>query len=305
MHLLIPYVRLSHPDPAFDEFTYGDGGQRARKLKSDLNKGDYVFFHTSRNGKKHITAYYVVDRVLDTVDACRDRAIQAKYKNPHIVECLAQKRPIHSDDDAIVFGDPIKSRAFEKRPLLFNRELAEKLSLNIKFPANRLETQVIGSATRAWRKLTDKDVKVLLKAIAAEHKRVRQYSLRSSEEVAETLEKDIEHFIAHNPALLGNLLGKRLKLAKQQKFIGDGRLDLLFEDREENWVIVEVKLNRIGRDALQQIKTYIHDLREETNKHISGVIVCAGVMPAFEDELRKQRDIRILVYGWDLRVQQW
>src|SRR3990172_6127993 len=139
MHMLIPYVRLSHPDPAFDEFTYGDGGQRARKLKSHLNKGDCVFFHTSKRGRKFVTAYYVVDRVLDTVDACRDRAIRAKYKNPHIVECLARERPIHGDDDAIVFGDPITSRVLE-RPVLFDRQLAEKLSFNIKFPANKSET---------------------------------------------------------------------------------------------------------------------------------------------------------------------
>ena len=301
MHLLLPYVQLmDHPDPAFDEFTYGDVGQRARKLKSAVNEGDYLFFHTSKRNKKYITAYYIVDRVLDTVDACRNRAIRAKYKNPHIVECLAEKRPTGGDDDVVVFGDPITSRVLEK-PLLFDRKLADKLSLNIKFPAKKSETQVIGSATRAWRELTNADVRVLLKEIAAEQKRFRQYSLRSSDEVAETLEKDIEHYIAHNPTLIG----KGLKLSRRQKFIGDGRLDVLFEDKQGNWVVVEVKLGRIGREALQQIKAYIHDLREENNKNISGVIVCAGVMPAYEDELRKQKDIRILAYGWDLRIQQW
>ncbi len=75
MHLLIPYVKLSHPDPAFDEFTYGDSGQRARKLKRDVKRGDYIFFHTTKRGKKFITAYYVVDRVLDTVVACQDKAL--------------------------------------------------------------------------------------------------------------------------------------------------------------------------------------------------------------------------------------
>jgi len=299
MHLLIPYVKLSHLDPAFDEYTYGDVDQRARKLKSDLNQNDYIFFHTSKHGKKYITAYYIVDRVLDTADACKDHAIRAKYKNPHIVELLTRKHPIY-DDDAIVFGDPIKSRVLE-RPLLFDQRLADKLSLNIKFSVNRSETQVIVSATRAWRELTNKDVNILLKEIDAEQKHAYQYSLRSSEEVAETLERDIENYIALNPTLIG----KDLKLSRQQKFIGEGRLDVLFEDKQGNWVVVEVKLGRIGRDALQQTKTYIRDLRDETNKNISGVIVCAGVMPAYEDELRKQKDIRILVYGWGLQVRQW
>jgi len=303
MHLLIPYVRLpDHPDPAFDEFTYGDGGPRARKLKSDLSKGDYVFFHTTHNSKKYITAYYVVDRVLDTVDACRDRAIRAKYKNPHIVECLAEKHPLHEDDDAIVFGDPIKSWVFE-RPLPFDHKLVEKLALNIRFPANTSEAQAIGSATRAWRELIEGDKRVLLKEIAAEQKRFRPYLLRTTDEVVETLERDVENYIARNPALIG----KGLKRVGQQIPIGDGRLDVLLEDKQGNWIIVEVKFSRIGRGAIQQIRTYIHDLRlrEETSKKISGVIVCAGVMPAYEDELRKQKDIQIFIYGWDLRVQQW
>jgi hypothetical protein len=300
MHLLIPYIRLSHSDPAFGEFTYGDIGQRARKLKKDVNRGDYIFFHTSRHGKKYITAYYIVDRVLDTVDACQDKAILAKYKSPHIIECLEGKRPRNEDDDVLVFGDPITSQVIEK-PLLFDKNLAGKLSLNIIFQTNKPETQVIGSATRAWRELTDQDVDVLLKAIVAEQESIRQCSLLSSEEVTETLERDIERYIARNPTLLG----KDLTISSQQKLIGEGRLDLLLENSQGSWIVVEVKYNRIGRDVLQQIKTYIHDLQEETNKKISGAIVCAGVMPAYEDEIKAQRDIQIFVYGWDLKVEKW
>jgi len=82
MNLLIPYVYLyGHPDPLFKEFTYGDGGKRARKLKT-LKTGDYIFFHTSIGGKRYINAYYLVDRVMDTKDAVKDRNILAKYENP-------------------------------------------------------------------------------------------------------------------------------------------------------------------------------------------------------------------------------
>ncbi len=299
MHLLIPYIRLSHPDPALDEFTYGDVSQRARKLKTSLNKGDYVFFHTSRHGKKYITAYYVVDRVLNTSDVCEDKALRAKYRNPHIAEWLAGKRP-KNRDDAIVFGDPITSYVFEK-PLLFDKKLAEKLSINIKFGSGRSETQVIASSTRAWRELSNTDVDVLLNAITAEKESTRQFTLLSSEEVAETLERDVEQYLARNPALLG----KDLTLSSQQKSIGEGRLDLLLENSQGNLVVVEVKYGRIGRDAIHQIKSYIHDLKKEKGKSISGVIVCAGVMPAFENEIKTQKDIQIFVYGWDMRVQKW
>jgi hypothetical protein len=290
-----------HPDPLLNEFTYGDSGQSARKLKSALHKGDYVFFHIGGNGKKYITAYYVVDRVLDTVDACQDKAIRAKYKNLHIIECVAKKRPKNDEDDALVFGDPITSQVFE-RPILFDTVLAKKLTLNIKFPKDRTEAQAIGAATRQWRELTDKDVNVLLRQLAADKGRFLRPALRATDEVGETLERDIENYTARNPSLLG----KGLRLVRRQEPLGIGRLDLLFENKQGHLVVVELKLNRIGRDAIRQIKAYIHDLRQEDKeKKISGVIVCSGVMPAFEEELRKQQDIRILVYGWDLRVVAW
>lgn len=300
MHLLIPYVQLPHKDPDFEEFTYGDNGQRARKLKADLAKGDYVFFHTSHGGKKYITAYYVVDCVLDTLQACKLKAIRNKYKNPHIMECLEGKRPLPNDDDAVVFGDPITSHAFDK-PLLFDRKLAEKLSLRIAFPTNRSESQVIGSATRAWRRLSTKDVDILLDAVSSHNSRVRPAMLRSAEEVAETQEKDIEDYVADNPELIGT----GLKLIGRQLTIGTGRLDLLFEDKNQNLVIVELKFNPIGRKAIRQIQDYISHLRKHTKNKVSGIILCSGVMPAYRDDLRKQKKVKILVYGWKIQVKKW
>jgi len=301
MHLLIPYIQLRPPDPALNEFTYGDVDSRARKLKSDLNKGDYVFFHTSLRGRKYITAYYMVDRVLDTVEVCHNKALRAKYKNPHILECLAGKRLSQGIEDAILFGDPITSQVLDK-PLLFDKKLANKLSLNIKFPSNRSDTQIIGSAARAWRQLTHKDVNTLLKAIETEKNRTHLKLLRSTEEVAETIEKDVEEYLSNNP----DLIEKGLKLSERQLPIESGRIDLLFEDMKGNLTVVEVKLDRIGRDAFRQIQSYIHELRtKEDRKKVNGVLVCAGVMPAYDDDLRKQKEIRILIYGWEMKVQQW
>ena len=41
MNLLIPYVNLiGHEDPLFNEYTYGDCSNRAKKLKNDI-KLDY------------------------------------------------------------------------------------------------------------------------------------------------------------------------------------------------------------------------------------------------------------------------
>jgi hypothetical protein len=89
LNTLIPYKPLyNHEDPLLAEFTYGDAGSRAKRLKTRLERGDYVFFHTSIGNKKCITAYYLVDRVLSGEEAVEDRNIVAKFHNPHIVDRL-------------------------------------------------------------------------------------------------------------------------------------------------------------------------------------------------------------------------
>src|SRR5262249_1389015 len=151
MNLLIPYVKLpDHNDPLFKEFTYGDVGQRGRKLKM-LQPGDYIFFHTTIKGRKCITAYYTVARVSDTKDVVKNHDLTKKYHNPHIARWLGrlEHKRRSSDDDVVVFGDPITSRIAAK-PLPFDKALAKRLSLNIPFPKGRLESQAIGSATRSW-----------------------------------------------------------------------------------------------------------------------------------------------------------
>jgi|GEM_PF-544454 len=300
MNLLIPYVPLyNHPDPLFDEFTYGDVQGRARKLKNDVEKGDYLFFHTSTGGHKYITAYYVVDRVLDTCTAAMNPNIVTKYKNPHIREYLAGK----SDrlNDVLLFGDPIESRILE-RPLLFNRSLAAELSLNIQFPAGKTETQVIGSATRSWRQLPDADVSNLLRLITeTERSSLSADTVLSTDEVAEIIEKDLEKYIESNPGFIG----RGFHVTGRQVITPVGRIDLLLEDTTETLVVVELKLNMIGRDAVSQLRRYMDWLKNESGKPVAGVIVCKGIMPAFADDLGQMKNIRILCYGWQLRVQPW
>jgi hypothetical protein len=201
MNLLIPYVPLyDHEDPLLDEFTYGDVKSRARKLKKDLKKGDFIFFHTTIRGKKCITAYYVVDRVLDTSEAAKNKNILLKYRNPHLKEYLEGKRG--EMDDVLVFGDPILSRRLQ-RPLPFDRALADKLSLSIEFRKGFTESQRIGTATRQWRKLSEEDVRILLEEIKLnESKGIVVDTILSTDEVTETIEKDLENFIVPIPLIL-------------------------------------------------------------------------------------------------------
>jgi hypothetical protein len=301
MNLLVPYVPLpDHSDPLFNEFTYGDVDSRGKKLAS-LKQGDYVFFHTTSRGVKIIMAYYVVDRVLPTVEACSDERICLKYKNPHITYFMEHGHPIHKEHDYVLFGDPILSNVLD-RPIKFDKLLATKLSLKIKFRADRSEAQTIGSATRSWRKLTARDVRVLLeaarRAAAAKHK---VDLIRSTDEVAETIEKDIEDHLARTPTILG----KGLSLKARQLPTRSGRIDLLFQSTQNELVLVEVKLGKIGRGAISQIEGYIADLRSTQDLPVRGAIVCAGVMPAFEEDISKKKNIDIYVYGWTFDVERW
>jgi Holliday junction resolvase-like predicted endonuclease len=288
----------NHEDPNLVEFTYGDSDTRARKLKEHFREGDFLFFHTTIRGRKCITAYFAMDRVLDTTVAANDRPIKDKYKNPHLSKTRDE---LVGKDDAILFGDPITSRKLD-RPLPFDKALVSQLSLAIKFPPGRKDSQTIGSATRSWRQLTDNDADVLIKSIKMEDENARPAVLKTTEEVSETLERDVEDYLAKNPSLIAD----GLKLLGQQLEVKSGRIDLLFGTMCGNLVVVEVKLGRIGREAMRQVQDYVSDIKAtERPKKVEGVLVCAGVMPAFESELRKQSKVRILIHGWRIEVQPW
>lgn len=297
VHLLIPYVPLpDHHDPMLEEFTYGDVDVRARKLKRDLKRGDYVFLHTTIRGRRYITAYYVIDRVCDTSEAASNKAIVAKYQNPHIKEYFEGWR--RERDDVMIFGDPILSRKLQ-RPLLFDRTLAEKLSLNIRFRKDLTENQCLSSATRQWRNLTEGDVSVLLSEIEKSEKEgFGTDTILSTDEILEIREADLENFIVKNSGLIDS----DLTLRGRQIDTREGRLDLLFEDKNKNLVVVELKLNEIGRGAVNQLRRYIHQVKKDTKKQVRGVIVCKDILPAFVDEFKKLRDIQIFHFGWKLTI---
>jgi hypothetical protein len=310
MNLLIPYVKLpDHEDPLFKEFTYGDVGQRGRKLKT-LQPGDHVFFHTTIQGRKCITAYYTVARVMDTWDVVKDPDLKSKFRNPHIARWqgrLEYKR--HSaDDDVLLFGDPITSRIAAK-PLPFNKALAKRLSLNITFPKGRLESQAIGSATRSWRHLSDKDVQILRNAITLCEDSTDDgdvplslEGMLTTEEVSQVVEKHIEGLLARNPSLVR----QSVISVRRQVETDDGRIDLLLNTKSGHIAVIEVKLHRIGREAVKQLRSYMKWVRKGRQKQsVSGVIVCEGLLPAFAEDVAKLKDIKVLCYGWQLKLRPW
>jgi hypothetical protein len=238
---------------------------------------------------------------MESARAAADPAIRAKYSNPHLKARPIKNASPRLADDAVLFGDPIRSRILP-RALPFDRALAKKLSLNISFHPGKTDTQTIASATRAWRELTKRDVKTLFREINRWEAQFPRATLaRSTEEVAEVLERDIEAYLALAPATLG----KDLTLWDRQFPLADGRADLIFQDRHEGFLIVEVKLGQIGRDAVIQIRQYVKEFKRRTRNNVRGVLVCAGVLPAYQDEISKQKDLTVLTYGWRMHVQPW
>ncbi len=296
--ILIQYIPLAdHHDPNIDEFTYGEWLTRGNKLKQRLGKGSYVFFHTSIGKRRYITAYFVVDRVLDTLEAKEIEAITSKYKNPHL-----DKERDPRDGDIIVFGDPILSKKLQ-RPLPFTKSIAKKLGFDphkpIVFKHKRSENAIISSATRQQRKLTDDDVKMLLSRIKAyEESCLPANTTLSTDEVLEILERDLENHIVQNPSVLGdgyNLIGRQVN-------VGEGYLDLLFEDPEGKITVVEIKLNEVGQRAVNQLKRYMRHVTRDFKTEVRGILLCKDLMPSFALQLENIDDITIYHYGWKLEV---
>lgn len=230
----------------------------------------------------------------DTSEAVKDKLLLAKYKNPHL-----ERRPAEHETDVIVFGDPILSKRLS-RSLLFDKALAEKLSLDVHFSPNRTDTACIVSATRSWRELTDGDVKVLLNEI----KKIEELpsaidTFLSTDEVVDLREIDLEDFIARNPKYLGD----DLKLIERQYDITPTeRIDLLFEDKNGAYVVVELKLGVVGRKELNQVKGYTHQIRK-AGRLVKGILVCKDISPAFENAFKSSKDIKVWFYGWRFGLQ--
>jgi hypothetical protein len=260
-----------------------------------MQKGGYVFWHTTSHHQKMITAYYVVDRVLRTKDVQENPRLNSKYHNPH----LGRDDP--DDSDVILFGDPIESRVL-RRPLPFDRRIAKNLGLGIEFKKGRSETQSIGSACREWRELGDEEVEFLLDEVKEwEAECIGEDTFFSTDEITQILERDLENYLVKEP----HTLGKKLKVVDRQMNTPVGRLDILFEDRRGDLIVAELKLDFIGRDAVRQIKNYMRFVRHEMHKKVRGIIVCKGVLPTFEEDLSNLHDISIFVYGWKMAIQEW
>jgi predicted RNA-binding protein with PUA-like domain len=91
------------------------------------------------------------------------------------------------------------------------------------------------------------------------------------------LEKDIENLIAQHPDDFfpnGNF-----KLQGQQVKLGSCYADILFTDKYERKIIIEVKRGILSRDAAGQVIEYYGLLKQKQPDAIIELIVCANTIP--------------------------
>ncbi|EZH67868.1 hypothetical protein DH09_08055 [Bacillaceae bacterium JMAK1] len=153
MNIFIKYKELEkHADPDFTHLTYGDAdNQRGANTRNNAQIGSYAFFHTSIGGQEYITAYYLIEEILERgTDDERIDKLNSAAKVDHIV----------------LVGDRNKSKVLST-PLALDRKLIKDLpSLGITesyLDNSKTELFGISSKTRNHRKISDKEASYLIK----------------------------------------------------------------------------------------------------------------------------------------------
>lgn len=91
------------------------------------------------------------------------------------------------------------------------------------------------------------------------------------------LEKDIENLIANYPKEF--FPKEELTLIKQQYSIDGKRIDILFKDKFERKIIIEVKRGILSREASGQIVEYYGLLKNKYPDDNIELVLCANVIP--------------------------
>lgn len=299
---LIPYLdprkNDNEEDPMFSEYTYGDKGARGKKLKTTVQKGDYLFFHTGIRNKRYITAFYEIEEVMDIREARKNNIIMTKFQNPHLVSDSYDK------DETIVFGNPIKSFIVHS-PLELNESLMKKLQIPFSPSPNQTPFAAISSKFRSWFELKNTQIDVLIDNIFKVNEQT--YLSRkqlSSDEIKQLSERDIEQFLYDYPEVLDP---EFIILHRQYQFDDGKRLDLALKNKNTGQVnIVEIKKNDIGTEAIKQLRGYIKRYKSEKGiSDVIGIIVCKGILPQFENEITQaisSEKIKIFQYGWTFSI---
>ena len=92
--------------------------------------------------------------------------------------------------------------------------------------------------------------------------------------VTEFLEVEVENAITNNP----EILEKELRLIERQKTTDAGIIDLLCRDKDDNYVVIELKRDNASDKVVGQIQRYMAWVEENLadKESVRGIIVAQG-----------------------------
>lgn len=90
------------------------------------------------------------------------------------------------------------------------------------------------------------------------------------------LERDLQKFLSRNLDTIERGLRPDPSYQLEEYTIDVGRIDLLCKDARDNWVVVELKADWAGDDAVGQILGYMSWVRENlpNGANVRGILVC-------------------------------
>ena len=112
------------------------------------------------------------------------------------------------------------------------------------------------------------------------------------------LEKDIENLIAQYPDEFFPASG--LKLIGQQVKLGRCYADIIFEDKYQRKIIIEVKRGILSRDASGQVMEYYGLLKTQNPTDVVELILCANVIPQERRQFLETVGIECKEFGINL-----
>ena len=117
-------------------------------------------------------------------------------------------------------------------------------------------------------------------------------------------EKELENIIKINP----DCLEPKLKLYKQQLKIENGVCDLVFVDRNNNYVIVELKNRKTSVEVIDQILRYIDGVKKEIVKDaeskVRGIIITPECDEKLEQAVKTYANIELRYYKFNIEFSK-
>lgn len=148
------------------------------------------------------------------------------------------------------------------------------------------------------------DLEGVIKEIEESVVTITEHHYTSDEERSSfVIERDIEDLVESDP----EILEKGLKLIERQKTTNAGIIDLLCLDKNDNYVIIELKKDRAGDKVLGQIQRYMVWVEDNLvdKESVRGIIVAQDYDKKLEYAIKGSKyPIEVKIFGEETPVEE-